>query len=250
MSGHSKWSTIKHKKAVTDARRSKTWSKLLRYVTVAARQGGGDLDSNPRLRLAVDKARAANVPKDTIDKAVKKGTGELEGAHYEEIVYEGYAPGGVAVMCQAVTDNRNRTGPEIRRVFERHGGNLGAQNSVAWMFTSKGVFTVAGSAVTEDRLMEIALEEGADDVSRADDAFEVTCAPETFAKLKGALEAAGVPLQSADVTMVAANQVTPDTESVRKVLKLVEALDEHDDVTSVSTNCDVPDELMAELAQE
>ena len=249
MSGHSKWSTIKHKKAATDKRRSKLWSKLARYVTMAARGGGGDPAANPRLRLAVDKARAANMPNDTIDKAIRKGTGEGAAEAYEEVVYEGYGPGGVAIMAQAVTDNRSRTSPEIKKLFERCGGNLGAPNSVAWMFSLKGVLSVPGDAVDEEQLMEIGLENGAEDVSSPDPDYEVTCGPEEFAALKAAIEAAEIPIQSGDVAMIASNPVTPDLEHAHKVLKLMEALDEHDDVTSVSTNCDLPPEIMAELSQ-
>lgn len=250
MSGHSKWSTIKHKKAATDKRRSSLWSKLSRYVTMAARAGGGDPSANPRLRLAIDKARAANMPNDTIEKAIRKGTGQTEGAVYEEALYEGYGPGGVAIMAQAVTDNRGRTSPEMKKLFERCGGNLGAQNSVAYMFTMKGVLAVSGNAVDEDRLMEVALEAGAEDVSPPDPDYEITCAPDDFNKLKAALEAAEIPIQSADVTLIANTPVTPDLEEARKVMKLMEALDDHDDITSVSTNCNIPDELMAELSRE
>ncbi|MHC4063332.1 MAG: YebC/PmpR family DNA-binding transcriptional regulator [Planctomycetota bacterium] len=248
MSGHSKWSTIKHKKAANDARRSKAWSKLTRYVAMAARSGGGDPDANARLRLAIEKAKAANVPKDTIEKAIKKGTGEQPGVVYEEVLYEGYGPGGVAVMCQAVTDNRHRTSPEMKKLFERCGGNLGAQNSVAWMFNAKGVFAIPRVGIDEDRVMEVALENGADDVATSAEVYEVTCPPEAFGALKAAFEQAEIPVQSADVTSLAANMVTPDLETARKVMRLMEALDEHDDITSVSSNCDIPDELMAELA--
>ncbi len=248
MSGHSKWSTIKHKKAATDKKRSKLWSKLARYVTMAAKHGGGDASANPRLRLAVDKAKAANMPNDTIDKAIRKGTGETEGESYEEVLYEGYGPGGVAIMAQAVTDNRHRTGPEIKRLFERHGGNLGTPNSVGWMFHLKGVLSVPKSAVDEDTLMAIALENGADDVASGGETYEVECGPEEFTGLKAALEAAEIAIQSGDVAMVAQNPVRPGLEQARKVLRLMEALDEHDDVTSVSSNCDLPEELMAELS--
>lgn len=247
MSGHSKWSTIRHKKAATDARRSKTWSKLIRYVMIAARGGGSDPDANPRLRLAMDKAKAANVPKDTIEKAIKKGTGETAGVTYEEVLYEGYGPGGVAVMCQAVTDNRNRTSPEIKKLLERCGGNLGAPNSVAWMFSSKGIFAIPVEGTDEDRVMEIALENGAEDVAASVSVYEVTCPPEAFGELKAAFEQGEIPIQSADVTMVAASNVTPDLETARKVMRLLDALDEHDDITSVSANCDIPDQLLAEL---
>ncbi|HUU81911.1 MAG TPA: YebC/PmpR family DNA-binding transcriptional regulator [Phycisphaerae bacterium] len=246
MSGHSKWSTIKHKKAATDARRSKAWSKLARAVTMAARNGGIPAD-NPSLRLAMDKAKAANMPKDTIDKAIKKGTGELEGESYEEVLYEGYGPGGVAIMCQAVTDNRNRTGPETKRLFERYGGNLGTPNSVAWMFSSKGVFAIAADSVDEDRVMEVALEHGAEDVDTSASVYEVTCPPEAFDALKAAFAGAEIPVQSADVTMVAASYITLDAETARKLIRLLDALDEHDDITNVSSNCDIPDEVLAEI---
>ena len=248
MSGHSKWSTIKHKKAATDAKRSKVWSKLSRFVTIAAKIGGGDMSANPRLRLAVDKAKAANMPKDTIEKAIKKGTGELGAIHYEEVLYEGYGPSGVAIMCQAMTDNRSRTSPEIKKIFERSGGNLGAPNSVSWMFSSKGVFAIGTDAVEEEKLMEIALEHGADDVTTSASVYEVTCPPEAFDDLKSAFEEAGIATQSADVTMLAENTIRPDADDARKVMRLMDALDEHEDVNNVSSNCDIPDEVMAELA--
>ncbi|MFQ5491801.1 MAG: YebC/PmpR family DNA-binding transcriptional regulator, partial [Phycisphaerae bacterium] len=189
MSGHSKWSTIKHKKAATDKKRSKLWSKLSRGVTMAARTGGDPKD-NPRLRLAVDKAKAANMPKDTIEKAIKKGSGELDGESFHEVMYEGYGPGGAAILAQAITDNRNRTAPEIKKVFERSGGNLGAPNSVAWMFSSKGVLAIARESVEEDHLMEVALDNGADDVVTDGDFYSVTCDPDKFQGLKAAIESA------------------------------------------------------------
>ncbi len=248
MSGHSKWSTIKHKKAATDKKRSKLWSKLARYITMAAKAGGGDPGANPRLRLAMDKARAANMPNETIDKAIRKGTGENDGVAYEEVLYEGYGPGGVAIMAQAVTDNRSRTSPEIKKLFERCGGNLGAHNSVAWMFHLKGVLAVPGGAVDEEKLMEIALDSGAEDVSASGTGFEVTCGPDEYVALKAALEAAAIPLESGDIAMIPENPVTPTVEDARKVVRLMDALDDHDDVTSISTNCDLPDELLAELS--
>ncbi len=247
MSGHSKWSTIKHKKAATDAKRGKLWSKLARAVTMAAKGGGNPAD-NPTLRLAIEKSRAANMPKDTIEKAIKKGTGELEGESYEEILYEGYGPGGVAIMCEALTDNRNRTSPETKKIFERYGGNLGAPNSVAWMFTTKGTFTIATAEVEEDRVMEVALEHGAEDVINSGEVYEVTCPAEAFSELRAAFDEAGIAVQSSDLTKVAANHVTPDVETARKILKLMDALDEHDDITSVSSNCEIPDEVLAEIA--
>ncbi len=248
MSGHSKWSTIKRKKGANDARRSKEWSKLSRFVTIAARMGGGDVSANPRLRLAIEKAKGANMPKDTIEKAVKKGTGELGATSFEEVLYEGYGPAGVAIMCQAMTDNRARTSPEVKKIFERAGGNLGAPNSVSWMFSTKGVFAISTGAIDEDKLMEVALENGADDVTTSESLFEVTCAPEVFGDLKAALDKAEIPLQSADVTMVPSDTITPDAEAARKVMRLMETLDEHDDVNNVASNCDIPDELLAELS--
>ncbi|MCK4660212.1 MAG: YebC/PmpR family DNA-binding transcriptional regulator [Phycisphaerae bacterium] len=250
MSGHSKWSTIKHKKAATDAKRSKTWSKMSRDITVAARVGGGDPSSNPRLRLAIDKARGANMPKDNIDKAIKKGTGDLEGVAYEEILYEGYGPGGVAVMVQALTDNRSRTAPEIKKIFERKNGNLGATNCVAWMFQQKGVIVVARADVEEDQLIEIAIDNGAEDVTTSEQIYEVTSDPSSFESVRDAIRTAEIPIQSADLSMVSENSVALDAEAARKVLVLVEALEDHDDVQSVATNFDISDEVLAQLAAD
>ncbi len=247
MSGHSKWSTIKHKKAALDAKRGKSWSKLVRNITVCARSGGGNPNDNPRLRLAIDKARDANMPKDTIEKAIKKGTGELEGESYEEITYEGYGPAGVAVMCRVLTDNRNRTGPEIKKTFERYGGNLGTTNCVAWMFAPKGVIAVGTDAVDEDKLMEVALEAGADDVTTSAMAHEITCEVDAYETVKQAVKDAGIEILSADVTMVAANQITLDLAGAQKVMKLIDALDNHDDVDSVSANFDLPDDVLRQL---
>ncbi len=249
MSGHSKWSSIKHKKARLDAKRGKNWGKLSRAVTLAAKSGGGNPEDNPRLRLAIDKAKADNMPKDTIEKAIKKGTGELTGEDYEEVIYEGYAINGVAVMARALTDNRNRTAGEIRKIFERAGGSLGATNCVAWMFTPKGVFIINASDMDEDRLFEVALENGAEDVSASSIIHEVTCPLDAFGRLKAALEQAGIPIQSSDITSVASNSVTLDLAAARKVLGLMDSLDEHDDIESVSSNFDIPDDVMAELAK-
>ncbi len=247
MSGHSKWSTIKHKKARLDAKRGKNWSKLARAVTMAAKSGGNPED-NPRLRLAIDKAKGDNMPKDTIEKAVKKGTGELDGESYEEISYEGYGPSGVAVMAIALTDNRARTAPEIKKLFERSGGNLGAPNSVSWMFTQKGIFAISAEDVGEEKIMEIALENGADDVSSSTLVHEITCEPGAYQVLKDALEAADIPIASSDVTNVASNTILLESvEQARKVLRLIEGLEDHDDVESVSANFDVSDEIMSEL---
>ncbi|MEK6674378.1 MAG: YebC/PmpR family DNA-binding transcriptional regulator [Planctomycetota bacterium] len=250
MSGHSKWSTIKHKKAILDARRGKAWSKLGRAITMAAKQGGGNAAENPRLRLAIDKAKADNMPKDTIEKAVKKGTGELEGEAFEDILYEGYGPAGVAIMCRVVTDNRNRTAGEIRKVFERSGGNLGASNCVAFQFNQKGVVVIGRDKAPEDKLMEIALEAGADDVSSSEHIYEVTCATDQFENVRKAITDAGIPIESADISMVAQNSITLDLTSAKKVFRLIEALEEHDDVDAVYSNSDVPDDVIAQLSKD
>ena len=250
MSGHSKWSSIKHKKAALDAKRGKAWSKVSRDITIAARLGGGDPNGNPRLRLAMDKAKSVNMPKDNIERAIKKGTGEIEGASYEECLYEGYGPAGVAVMARALTDNRARTSPEIKKLFERGNGNLGAAGSVAWMFTAKGVIVINRADADEDKLMEVALESGAEDVSTSEMIYEVTCDPDAFLEVKAAIEAAGIPIESADVSMVASNNVALDLESARKVLRLLDALEDHDDIQSVASNIDIPDEVAAQLNAE
>jgi len=249
VSGHSKWSTIKHKKAALDAKRGKAWSKLARAITMAAKTGGNPND-NPRLRLAIDKAKGGNMPKDTIEKAIKKGTGELEGESYEDVLYEGYGPGGVAIMCQAVTDNRNRTGPEIKKIFERHGGNLGSSNCVAFQFQQKGVIVVSVEKATEDQIMEVALEAGADDVTTSDMIHEIITAPDAFESVRDALVAAEIEPESADLRMVAENEIMLEASKARKAMKLVDALEDHDDIDAVYSNFDVPDDVMAELAKE
>lgn len=250
MSGHSHWARIKRKKAVTDARRGTAWSKLARNVTVAARMGGGDPDMNPRLRLAVDKARAANMTRDTIEKAIKKGTGELEGESIEELVYEGYGPGGVAILCQAATDNRNRTAPEIKKIFERHGGKLGATNCVAWMFSQKGIVNVPVGATDEDTVLEVALEAGAEDVKTQGDMFEVACEIGVLSDVQNALKTREIPVDSADITMVPSSTTPVAAGEARKIIALLEELDEHDDVVSVSDNSDIPEEIMALLVKD
>jgi len=250
MSGHSKWSSIKHKKAITDARRGKAWSRISRDITVAAKVGGGDPDSNPRLRLAIDKARGANMPKDNIEKAIKKGTGEIEGVSYEEVLYEGYGPAGVAVMVQALTDNRARTAPEMKKLFERKNGNLGATNCVSWMFRQKGVIVVAREDAEEDQLIEIALENGAEDVTASEQIYEVTCEPSAFETVRDAIRQAEIPVQAADLSMVAENNVVLGLDAARKVLNLIEAIEDHDDVQTVSSNFDIPDDVLKQLAAE
>ena len=248
MSGHSKWSSIKHKKAALDAKRGKAWSKLARALTMAAKTGGNP-DDNPTLRLAVEKAKAGNMPKDTIEKAIKKGTGEIEGESYEEALYEGYGPAGVAVMCKVVTDNRNRTSAEMKKIFERAGGNLGATNCVAFQFRQKGVIVVAADKATEDQIMEIALEAGADDVHSSSVIHEITCNPEAFDKVRKSVEEDEIEISSADLSMVADNEISLDLASARKVMRLIEALDDHDDVDEVYSNSDIPDEVVAELSK-
>lgn len=250
MSGHSKWSTIKHKKAALDAKRGKLWSKLARAITMAAKQGGGNPDDNPRLRLAIDKAKGANMPKDTIEKAIKKGTGEIEGEHYEDVMYEGYGPGGVAIMARGVTDNRARTGAEIKKVFERGGGNLGAPNCVAFQFQQKGVIVIKSDKCSEDELMEVALEAGAEDVASSELIHEVTTSPDQFETVKQAIETAGIEIESADLRMVAMNNITLDVATARKVMKLIDALEDHDDIDDVYSNIELSDEVVAELAKE
>jgi len=249
LSGHSKWSTIKHKKAALDAKRGKSWSKLAKTITMAAKNGGNPND-NPRLRLAIDKAKADNMPKDTIEKAIKKGTGELEGENYEDVRYEGYGSNGVAVMAQAVTDNRNRTGSEIKKIFERAGGNLGQPNCVAFQFQQKGVILIAADKATEDQIMEIALEAGADDVHSSKLVHEIITSPEMFDDVKSAIETAELDIESADISMVADNEITLDVDTARKVLRLIDALEEQEDVEAVYTNIDVPDDVVSQLANE
>jgi YebC/PmpR family DNA-binding regulatory protein len=251
MAGHSHWAGIKHKKALIDNKRGKLWSKLSKTIIVAAKLGGGDPEMNIRLRTAINDAKAVSMPKDNIERAVKRGTGEIEGGNVEEALYEGYGPGGVAVLCEIMTDNRNRTAPEIRKVFETHDGKLGATNCVAWMFERKGLFEIPAAKTSEEKLMEIALEAGADDVKLGGDLFEVTCSPEAYSSVLSALETAGIEPQSKSVTRIPTNTVDiDDEETARKVLKLMEALDDHDDVQNVSANFNIPDEVLAGLGTE
>jgi YebC/PmpR family DNA-binding regulatory protein len=248
MSGHSKWSTIKHKKALKDARRGKVFTKLIKDLTIAARVGGSDLSANPRLRTAIAAAKAASMPSDTIDRAIKKGAGELAGVTYEEILYEGRGPGGVAIMVQVLTDNKNRTVSEIRHFFTKHGGNLGTPNSVAYMFTKKGIITVDKTQVDEDRLMEVVLDAGAEDVTAGDELFEVVTPPEDVDVVREALEKVGITVTSAEATMVPQNTVTLSGKEAEQTLKLLDALQEHDDVQSVSANLDIAQEEMERLS--
>ena len=249
MAGHSHWAGIKHKKALIDNKRGKVWSKLSKAIIVAAQMGGGDVETNIRLRTAIADARAVSMPKENIARAVKKGTGELAGARVEEVIYEGYGPGGVAVMCDIVTDNRNRTAPEIRKVFEVHGGKLGSSNCVAYLFERKGLFVIAAEATDEEMLMETVLESGGDDVRTEEGKFHVTCEPETFSGVSAALAAAEVAVEAKQITRIPNNTVDLDVETSRKVLKLMEELDDHDDVQNVSANFNIPDEAMAEIGE-
>jgi YebC/PmpR family DNA-binding regulatory protein len=246
MSGHSHWATIRRSKAANDAKRGRQWSKLARRIIVAAKAGGGNPEENLALRYAIDDAKGANMPNDTIKKAIMKGAGELGSESYEEAVYEGYGAGGVAFLVECLTDNRNRTAPEMRKIFERAGGQLGSTNCVAWMFEKKGTFVVSSEASDEDTLMEIALEAGADDVTAEGDLFEIVCQPGTFSDVKQSLADRSVETIAAEVAMVPTNTVTVAGDQARKVLRLMEELEDHDDVQNVYANFDMPDEVMAE----
>ena len=249
MAGHSHWAGIKHKKAANDAKRGKVWSKLARMIIVAAKAGGGDPSANLPLRYAIDKAKAANMPKDTIEKAIKKGTGELGAVDYEDVLYEGYAAGGIAVMVEALTDNRNRTAPEIKKLFERYGGSMGTSGCVNWMFDKKGLITVKTSDVDEDTLMEISLSSGAEDMDNTGDVYEITCEPGAFDGLKNALELKEIPMEVAEISMVPQNHVSVDDENTaRKILNLMEEFDDHDDVQNVYANFDIPDDIVARVS--
>jgi YebC/PmpR family DNA-binding regulatory protein len=246
MSGHSRWSTIKHKKGAADAKRSKNWTKLVKEVTVAAKIGGGDPGGNPRLRTAMDKARAENMPMDTITRAIKKGTGDLEGVSYEEIMYEGRGPGGTAVLIEVLTDNRNRTVSEIRHFFDKANGVFGEK--VAWMFKKQGLITLEKSAIEEEKLMEIALECGAEDVRDAEDAWEVVTDPKTFEDVKAGLEKAGLKTTSAEIAQVPSTYVKLEGDAAESVLKFVSTLEDHDDVQNVYANFDIDPALMEKLS--
>jgi YebC/PmpR family DNA-binding regulatory protein len=249
MSGHSHWAGIKYKKAVIDAKRGKLWSKIARMIIVAAKNGGGDPSTNLALRYAIDKAKAANMPKDTIEKAIKKGTGELEGVNFEEVLYEGYGPNGVAVMLEALTDNRNRTGPEIKRIFERHGGSLGTSGCVNWMFSKKGLITINTATVNEEQLLEIALGSGADDMQTNGDVYEITCDPSAYEQLKKALQEKEISMEVTEISMVPQNTVAVDDAQIaRRIISLMEAIEDHDDVQNAYANFDIPDEIMAKIS--
>jgi len=244
MAGHSKWANIKHRKGAQDARRGKVFTKIIKEITVAARMGGGDVNANPRLRRAVDDAKGENMPKDNIDRAIKKGTGELEGVNYEENTYEGYGPGGAAVFVESVTDNKNRAVSEIRHCFSKCGGNLGAGGCVAWMFDNKGYLVVEKSAADEEELMEAALEAGAEDVREDGSNFEVITAPEDFEAVKEAIDAAGIAYIDAEVTMLPQNTTSLEGKEAQQMIRLMDMLDNCDDVQKVYTNADIPDDMV------
>lgn len=250
MAGHSKWANIKHKKAATDAKRGKLWSKLSKAIMVAAKNGGSDMDVNIRLRTLVGDARAVSMPKDNIARAIKKGAGELDNIAFEEIVYEGYGPGGVAVMCDILTDNRNRTSPELKKVFEKGGGKMGATGCVGYLFERKGLFVISSEVADEEKLMEVALEAGADDIATVDDNFEVTCDPVKYSEVAESLEAAEITCLSKQVARIPSNTVDLNAADARKILKMVDDLEDHDDVQAVSSNFNISDEILAEISNE
>lgn len=247
MAGHSHWANIAFKKGLIDKKRGKLFGKLSRLIIVAAKRGG-DPAANLALRYAIERAKKNSMPADTIEKAIKKGTGELGGESYDEVLYEGYGPGGVAILCDILTDNRNRTAGEIRRAFELHGGNLGSTGCVAWMFERKGILQVPAGATTEDRLFEVAIEAGASDVLASGDGLEIQCSPDVFQEVSAALESAGIPTTLAEIQRVAANTVELDAENARTVLKLMEVLEDNDDVQNVTSNFNISEELMNEIA--
>jgi len=246
MSGHSKWATIKHAKGAADAKRGQVFTKLIKEISIAARMGGGSIDGNPRLRTAVIKARAANMPKDNIDRAIKKGTGELEGVSYEELVYEAYAPGGVAIFIEVLTDNKNRAAADIRNILTRAGGQLATTGSVSRLFKRRGVITLDGDKYTEDAVMEAALEGGAEDISLSDGIIEVTSAPEDFEAVLNAIQSKEFETMSAEISMVADAEVSLDNEATAKALRLIDKLEENDDVQNVYSNISIPEGFEAE----
>ena len=248
MAGHSHWASIKHKKGATDAKKGKAFSKIARMITVAARKGGGDPDMNPRLQLAIDKARAVNMPKENVERAIQKGTGDSSGeAELHECLYEGYGSQGVALLVEILTDNKNRTAPEIRKIFDRYGGNLGEVGCVSWMFEKKGLIIVNAGNLDEDELMMLVLDKGAEDMQRVGDSFQITCAQTDLAIIKKALEAKNIKVESADISWLPKTNIDLDETAGRKILKLMDALEEHDDVQNVYSNFNLPQSILAEM---
>jgi YebC/PmpR family DNA-binding regulatory protein len=250
MSGHSHWATIKHKKGAVDAKRGKLWSKLSRAIIIAARHGGGDPNMNLKLRYAIDKARQVSMPKDNIERAIKRGTGDVEGMVFEEITYEGIGPGGVGVLVDVVTDNRNRTAGEVRKIFERGGGKMGSAGNVAFRFERKGVFSINAAGVDEDTLMGVVLDAGADDLKRTGSTFDVTCDPSAFTKVQEALQKNNIPTVVSEISQVGKAPIDADAETAKKIVRLMEALDDHDDVQNVYSDLNMSEELLAEVAKE
>ncbi|MEN2984043.1 MAG: YebC/PmpR family DNA-binding transcriptional regulator [Dictyoglomaceae bacterium] len=249
MSGHSKWANIKHRKAAADAKKGKLFSNLSKEIIIAAKQGGGNPETNPRLRAAIERAKEANMPKENIERAIRRGTGEIPGATYEEVVYEGYGPGGVAIMVEVVTDNKNRTASEIRRIFTKHGGNLGEAGCVSWIFEEKGsIFIDKDSVKDEDQLLSDALEAGAEDVKIDPDSIEIVTSPQDFSSVKNILIEKGYKINSAEITKIPKNVVPVQDEDAEKVLKLMEELEDHDDVQKTYANFDIPDEILQALS--
>jgi len=250
MSGHSHWAGIKHKKAANDAKRGKVWSKIARIIIVAAKNGGPDPSQNLALRYAIDKAKQANMPKDTIEKAVKKGAGGGDAVSFVPVNYEGYAHGGIAILAEALTDNRNRTGPEIRKIFDRHGGSLGSTGCVSYLFHKKGLITVPVNAADENDLMELVLANGAEDFQNTGAIYEITCEQSAYEKLKKAIEAKNIPIQLAEISMIPQNSIPiTNAESARKIFSLMDELEEHDDIQNVYANFDIPDDIIAKIQQ-
>jgi YebC/PmpR family DNA-binding regulatory protein len=245
MSGHSKWSTIKHKKGATDAKRGKIFTKVIKEITVAARIGGGDVDGNPRLRLAVQKAKEVNMPQENVTRAIKKGTGELEGVQYQEISYEGYGPGGVAIFMEVMTDNKNRTISELRAVLDKNGGNMGENGCVAWIFEKKGTITIMTPEKDEEELLELVMDAGGDDLQTVDDHYEITTSIETFESVRKAIENSGIKVQSAELTRIPQNMVNVEEKNCKSLLRLMDMLEDHDDIQKVYSNFDITDELIA-----
>ncbi len=250
MSGHSKWASIKHKKAAQDAKRGKVFTKLIKEITVAAREGGGDPEMNSRLRTAIARAKSANMPADNIERAIKKGTGELPGVSYESVAYEGYGPGGVAILILAYTDNKNRTVAEIRHLFSKKGGNLAGAGSVAWIFEKKGLIFVEGSKADEEKLFDIVIEAGAEDMKKEESNFEIYTEPSNLEAVKEAIVNNGIEIQNAEITMIPSN-TTPvnDVNIARQILSLMDVLEEHDDVEAVYSNFDIPEEIMNQIGE-
>jgi YebC/PmpR family DNA-binding regulatory protein len=248
MSGHNKWSTIKHKKGAADAKRGKIFSKLIKELTIAARHGGGDPDGNPRLRTAINTARAANMPKDNIERAIKRGTGEIAGANYEEVTYEGYGPGGVAVLIEGLTDNKNRTVAEVRHIFDKYSGNLGENGCVGWIFQRKGLISVVAKELSEDEVMELALEAGAQDVKAAGDTFEITAEVTDFETVRQAVEQKGWKIELAELTMFPQNTVKLEGKKAEQMLKMMDALDDNEDLQNVFANFDISEEEMMRIS--